>query len=61
MCPRLIAGAPGIENPGLSLYQRFEDFVRQIILIPKAEADKETDKGRAAKRGSKIKSRKVVL
>jgi hypothetical protein len=57
--PRLIANVPGPENPALTPFERFEGFARKIILVPKSEADKQTNKGRrAAKRGPQIKKSK---
>ena len=39
MRPRLIASAPGSEDPALTPYARFERFARLIVSVPKAEAD----------------------
>jgi hypothetical protein len=44
MRPRLTASVPGLENPSLSPYARFERFARMIVSVPKAEADKEMNK-----------------
>lgn len=43
MRPHLIAGTPGGENPALTPFGRFENFARKIILVPKAEADRQKD------------------
>jgi hypothetical protein len=56
--PRLIASVPGGENPALTPFERFEKFARQIILVPKAEADRRRDKESASTRNSLVKDRR---
>lgn len=58
MRPRLIASAPGAENPALTPFERFENFARKIILVPKAEADRRRDKESATTRNSQVKGRR---
>ena len=58
--PRLIASVPGGENPAVTPFERFEKFARKIILVPKAEADRQTEKSRTTTRGPQIKSRRGV-
>ena len=43
MRPRAIQGVPGL-NPNGSPSERFEQFARMIVRVPKAEADKEMGK-----------------
>lgn len=40
MRPRLIASVPGLSDPSLSPFDRFEKFARMIVSVPKEEADK---------------------
>ena len=60
MGPRLVASAPGAENPALTPFERFENFARKIILVPKAEADRrrDRDKESATTRNSQVKARR---
>ena len=37
--PRLIASVPGLADPSLTPFERFEKFARMIVSVPKAEAD----------------------
>jgi hypothetical protein len=38
-------------RPGTTLEQRFEDFARRIVSVPKAEVDKQKAKAEAKKKG----------
>jgi hypothetical protein len=40
--PRLIASVPGLDDPLLSPFERFEKLTRMIVSVPKEEADKVT-------------------
>jgi hypothetical protein len=37
--PRLIASVPGLSDPSLTPFERFEKFARAVVLVPKTEAD----------------------
>ena len=39
MRPRLIASVPGLDDPSLAPFERFEKFARMIVSVPKTEAD----------------------
>lgn len=57
MRPRLIASVPGPDNPALTPFERFEGFARKIILVPKAEADRQRS-AEGPRRNPRLKSRK---
>jgi hypothetical protein len=57
MRQRLIREVPGLE-PNASPFERFEQFARRIIAVPKSEAEKEIKKSGSAKNGAGLK-RKV--
>jgi hypothetical protein len=48
MRPRLIQSVPGLD-PNDTPFERFRKFARRLAQIPKAEADKNTDKPIVAK------------
>ena len=56
MRPRAISGVPGLD-PKASPFERFQEFARMIVSVPKAEADREMKKSGLKKKPSK--SRKV--
>jgi hypothetical protein len=41
-------GSPGLEGHNLAPFQHFEKFARMIVMVPKSEADKKSE--RVAKR-----------
>jgi hypothetical protein len=43
MRPRAIAGVPGLD-PKASPFERFQQFARMIVSVPKAEADRAMEK-----------------
>ena len=43
MRPRAIQTVPGL-NPDSSPFERFREFARMIVSVPKAEADREMEK-----------------
>ena len=51
MRPRAIQGVPGL-NSDASPFERFQQFARMIVSVPKAEADKESMKAADGKNGN---------
>lgn len=57
MRPRAIQSVPGLD-PKASPAQRFEQFSRMLVAVPKSELEKEIEKSGSAKRRTGLK-RKV--
>jgi hypothetical protein len=56
--PRAIQRVPGLKadsSPG----ERFMDFTRMIVTVPKAEADRETNKANSVKLGVARKKKRI--
>ena len=50
MRPRLIASVPGLNDPLLTPFERFEKFARMVVSVPKEEADKVADERKGGRR-----------
>ena len=53
MRPRLVASVPGLDDPSLTPFERFEKFARMVVSVPKEEADKVSDERKGGKRTSR--------
>jgi hypothetical protein len=42
--PHTIEAVPGLNDPELTPFERFEKFARMIVQVPKSEADRESKK-----------------
>jgi hypothetical protein len=54
--PRLIASVPGLDDPSLAPFERFEKFARMIVSVPKTEADAMVHERKGGARVSRIPS-----
>ena len=58
MRPRAIQSVPGLDPDG-SPFERFQQFARLIVAVPKTELEKQVKKSGSARSGAGLKKRKV--
>lgn len=57
MRPRAVQSVPGLD-PNATPFERFEQFARLIVAVPKSEVEKQVEKSGSAKNGAGLKKRK---